>query len=210
MVKKVIVIGAGLAGLSAGIHLREKGIAAEIFELSGGPGGMCIAWERGGYWFDGCIHWMVGTKPKTAFNRLYLEVGALKEDTPIYHAESIRTEIGGIELEVPLRLGAFRDFLMSLSPQDKEMTEDLCRNIKVMMNPELPAGVPSNVSEWVSLIKNGRGFLGLARKYTGLKHKRQIRTRLYAAPFGIFLRCSPRRASARRRRPPRNLPKIEA
>ncbi len=51
------------------------------------PGGMCTAWERGGYWFDGCIHWMVGTKTGDGFNKLYREVGALTKDTVIYNAD---------------------------------------------------------------------------------------------------------------------------
>ena len=63
MPKRVIIIGAGLAGLSAGIHLQNSGIATEIFELSGQAGGMFSAWEREHYRFDGCIHWMVGTRP---------------------------------------------------------------------------------------------------------------------------------------------------
>jgi phytoene dehydrogenase-like protein len=95
MEKKVVIIGAGLAGLSAGIHLQQRGIQTEIFEMAGQAGGMCTAWERGGYRFDGCIHWMVGTQPGNDFNRLYLEIDALTKDTPIHNAESIKTEIGG-------------------------------------------------------------------------------------------------------------------
>ncbi|MDD3947150.1 MAG: NAD(P)-binding protein, partial [Clostridia bacterium] len=41
MDKKVIIIGAGLAGLSAGIYLQQKGVQTEIFELAGWAGGMC-------------------------------------------------------------------------------------------------------------------------------------------------------------------------
>jgi phytoene dehydrogenase-like protein len=84
MTKKVAIIGAGLAGLSAGIYLQKSGVTTEIFELAPWAGGVCTAWVRQGYRFDGCIHWMVGTKPGTSIHKLYLEVGALTPDTQIY------------------------------------------------------------------------------------------------------------------------------
>ena len=77
MTKKVMIIGAGLAGLSSGIRLQELGIESEIFELAPWAGGMCTAWERGGYRFDGCIHWMVGTLPSEPMYRTYEWAGAL-------------------------------------------------------------------------------------------------------------------------------------
>jgi phytoene dehydrogenase-like protein len=33
MGNKVVIIGAGLTGLSAGIHLQQKGVETEIFEI---------------------------------------------------------------------------------------------------------------------------------------------------------------------------------
>ncbi|HTX79964.1 MAG TPA: NAD(P)-binding protein, partial [Longilinea sp.] len=101
MSKKVIIIGAGLAGLSAGIHLQKRGLQTEIFELAAWAGGVCTAWTRKGYRFDGCIHWMVGTQPGDGFNELYREVDALTADSPIYNAPSIQMEIDGEMLTVP-------------------------------------------------------------------------------------------------------------
>lgn len=64
--KKVIIIGAGMAGLSAGCHLQMSDYDTEIYELGSTPGGLCTGWERNGYSFDGCIHWLVGTKPSVS------------------------------------------------------------------------------------------------------------------------------------------------
>jgi|GEM_PF-1896338 len=44
MSKKVLIIGAGLAGLSTGIYLQQQGVQTEIFEISGQAGGMCTTW----------------------------------------------------------------------------------------------------------------------------------------------------------------------
>ena len=52
-VKKVIIIGAGVSGLSAGIYGQMNGFNTEIFEMHAIPGGECTGWRRKGYYFDG-------------------------------------------------------------------------------------------------------------------------------------------------------------
>lgn len=168
MAKKVIIIGAGLTGLSAGIHLQKQGINTEIFELAGWAGGMCTAWERQGYLFDGCIHWMVGTKPGDGFYTLYREVDALTEDTVIYNAPSIQMEIGGRMLEIPLSIEKFKAFLLALAPEDQEKITGLCRDIEIMMHTKMPSGSPSGLLEIMRIMKDSRGFIALARKYLSL------------------------------------------
>ncbi|OYT33480.1 hypothetical protein B6U96_15390 [Archaeoglobales archaeon ex4484_92] len=61
MSKKVIIIGAGIAGLSTGCYLQMNGYETQIFEMSQSPDGLCTSWKRKGYVFDGCIHWLVGS-----------------------------------------------------------------------------------------------------------------------------------------------------
>ena len=53
MEKSIIIIGAGIAGLSAGIYGRTSGYKTTIFELHDKPGGLCTSWKRKGYTFDG-------------------------------------------------------------------------------------------------------------------------------------------------------------
>ncbi len=56
----VIVIGTGIGGLSTGLHLADKGYRTLILEAHTLPGGLCTSFERQGYTFDTCIHWLVG------------------------------------------------------------------------------------------------------------------------------------------------------
>jgi len=49
MAKKVVIIGAGIAGLSAGCYARMNGYDVEIHEAHHLPGGLCTAWKRQGY-----------------------------------------------------------------------------------------------------------------------------------------------------------------
>lgn len=43
--KRVLVIGAGIAGLSAAIRLQNAGYQVEIYEKNAMPGGKCIDWN---------------------------------------------------------------------------------------------------------------------------------------------------------------------
>jgi phytoene dehydrogenase-like protein len=60
MPKRVIVIGGGIAGLSAGCYSAMNDFDVRIFEMHGIPGGLCTAWKKKEYTFDLCVHWLVG------------------------------------------------------------------------------------------------------------------------------------------------------
>lgn len=167
MAKKVNIIGAGLAGLSTGIYLQQSGVDTEIYELAGWAGGVCTAWVRGGYRFDGCIHWMVGTKSGDGFYEMYQEVGALNKDTAIYNADSVFMELGGVMYEVPMQVSKFRAFLHGLSVQDEKKIDEFCDDILLMSETKMPAGTPQNLAQAMKVMKESRGFLTLARKYLG-------------------------------------------
>ena len=176
MTKKVAIIGAGLAGLSAGIYLQQSGVETEIYELAGWSGGVCTTWVRGGYRFDGCIHWMVGTKPGESFYKLYREVGALKEDTVIYDAEFIKIEIDGVMHEVPMRFEKFKAFLHSLSTQDDTKIDEFCKAIESLMNSKMPSGAPSNPLGLMKMIKESKGFLSVSLKYLGVTVEEYVKS----------------------------------
>ena len=48
MSKKVVVGGAGIAGLSAGIYAAQSGFDVTILEKHNIPGGVCTRWRREG------------------------------------------------------------------------------------------------------------------------------------------------------------------
>ncbi len=52
MPKKIIVVGAGFAGLTAAAHLAKKGYEVTVIEKNTQPGGRCRTWEKDGYNFD--------------------------------------------------------------------------------------------------------------------------------------------------------------
>jgi phytoene dehydrogenase-like protein len=167
MTKKVSIIGAGLAGLSAGIYLQREGVETQLFELAPRAGGMCAAWQRKGYIFDGGFHWMIGTKKGSAVYDLYKEVGALTDDTSIYNASFMSLEMKGAVYNVPLELEQFKSFLRTLSTRDASHIDAFCREIDIIKRSELILGPPFGVKGVLDLVKNSRGFLCIALKYKG-------------------------------------------
>ncbi|MFO0549762.1 MAG: flavodoxin domain-containing protein [Polyangiaceae bacterium] len=71
--RHILIVGGGLAGLSAGCYARAAGFRTTILEHNVALGGVCTAWRRGEYTIDGCIHWLTGG----AFDRVYEELGIL-------------------------------------------------------------------------------------------------------------------------------------
>lgn len=50
--KSVIVIGAGIGGITAAIHLARRGLHVMVLEKNGQPGGRCDRFSREGHQFD--------------------------------------------------------------------------------------------------------------------------------------------------------------
>ena len=83
MKKRIIIIGAGIAGLNSGIELLQKGYDVEIYEKNDEVGGLCSGYFVDGYNIDACLHWLMGTKKGTILNTLWKNNGALTDDIEI-------------------------------------------------------------------------------------------------------------------------------
>ncbi|MBR1861678.1 MAG: NAD(P)/FAD-dependent oxidoreductase [Lachnospiraceae bacterium] len=81
--KKIIIIGGGVAGLSAGIFAQKAGYDSVIYEKNGIAGGSLSGWYREGYAIDNCIHWFTGTEKGTMTNDLWRELGVIDDNTSI-------------------------------------------------------------------------------------------------------------------------------
>ena len=50
--KRIVILGGGLAGLSAAWHLQKKGSESLVFEKESEVGGLCRSKTKGGFNFD--------------------------------------------------------------------------------------------------------------------------------------------------------------
>lgn len=93
--KKVIIIGCGISGLTAGINLLKKGYDVEIYEKNKTAGGCCCGWYKNGYYIDNCMHWLTGTNQHTDLFKKWKEIGALSESSSLYQADYFyKTNLG--------------------------------------------------------------------------------------------------------------------
>jgi phytoene dehydrogenase-like protein len=127
----IIIIGAGIAGLAAGCYAQMNGYRTQIFELHDLPGGLCTAWERKGYVFDGCIHYLFGSGAGQPFNRLWQELGAVQGRHFVDHDEYMRiVGADGKTLIVYSHPDRLEQHMKELSPADRWLIEDFCAGIR--------------------------------------------------------------------------------
>jgi len=139
MPKKIIIIGAGIAGLSAGCYARMNGYEVEIFEMHDKPGGLCTSWKREGYTIDGCIHWLTGSNPNSAFYKLWAELGAVQGRRMIGHDVFYRyTGSDGRTLVIYCDADKLEAHMKELSPGDSATIEMFCRLVHRFSRFQMP------------------------------------------------------------------------
>ena len=58
----VIVIGAGIGGLTCGAFLAKEGLSVLVAEQHSRPGGCCTTFQRKGFNFDAGIEYLAGAE----------------------------------------------------------------------------------------------------------------------------------------------------
>jgi phytoene dehydrogenase-like protein len=131
MTKKILIIGGGVAGLSAGIYSKLNGFDTEIIEMHSVTGGQCTAWNRKGYRFDYCLHWLVGTR-KGPFNDIWKEINVLNDSVEIVDHE-VHTKVfaeDGREFIIYTNLDRWEKYLCDLAPEDSVRINMMCNDMR--------------------------------------------------------------------------------
>ena len=163
MSKKIIIIGGGIAGLSAGCYVRMNGYDTEIFEMHNLPGGVCTSWKRKGYTFDGCVHWLVGSSPNNPLYYIWKELGVVQEREFIYHEEFMRIEgREGQVLNVYTNIDRLEEEFKRFAPEDKKVIEKYCNGVRKFFkfNPPMDkAPELINLKDKLKMISSMRSLL---------------------------------------------------
>jgi phytoene desaturase len=131
MSKKIVIIGGGVAGLSAGIYAGLNGFETQIIEMHSITGGQCTAWDRKGYKFDYCLHWLVGTR-NGPFHDIWKETNVLNENVKIIDHE-IHTKVfteAGKEFILYTSLDQWEKYLCNLAPEDSKNIKKMCNDMR--------------------------------------------------------------------------------
>jgi len=130
--KTLLIIGGGFAGLSAGIYAQMNGYQSQIYEMGDLPGGLCTAWKRKGYTIDGCIHWLVGSSPKSSLHRLWSEVGLMEGREFINMKQYMRFEgADGRTFVVYTNVDELEKHMLELSPDDAAVTRRFIAGVRL-------------------------------------------------------------------------------
>jgi phytoene dehydrogenase-like protein len=87
--KKIAIIGGGIAGLSTGCYAQMNGFQSEIYEMHSLPGGVCTSWKRGDFLFDHCLHWVLGSNTNTNLYPIFKELG-ISDNIQFHYPEIFR------------------------------------------------------------------------------------------------------------------------
>ena len=129
--KSVIVIGAGIGGLTAAIHLARAGFRVTILEKNSRPGGRCDRLSRDGHEFDtGPTLFVMPLLYEAEFRRLgnsMQETLNLQRVDPTYHLVfddgdqlALTSEMKAMQEQLEsIQPGSFRGFLRYLQEGEK-------------------------------------------------------------------------------------------
>lgn len=142
---KVNIIGAGVAGLSAGCYLQMNGFETEIFERHTASGGLCTSWQRGGYTFESGMQWLLGSNSSNPFYHLWSEL--IDMDSVRFVNHEVRVEIEVKENKDPFgdnvfhlftNLERLEKYLLSIAPEDEIPVKRLIRTMRRIQSFEIP------------------------------------------------------------------------
>lgn len=162
--EKIIIIGGGIAGLSAGIYALKAGYEAEIFEKNPIVGGECMGWSRKGYHIDNCIHWLTGTDQKTGLFETWKTVGAIDENTDYANTSkfySSRTD--GREVTLWNDLDKTEKELINESPEDEEEIKKFIQHVRYAESCVIPSIKPFDMMSIRDFIEMGKGMANMPK-----------------------------------------------
>jgi len=139
MSKKIIIIGAGIAGLTASVYAQRSGFDVTLIEQHSIVGGMCTSWKRKGYLFEGAVHWLTGSSPQSQMYQIWKDTGALGDDVQV----SLSDPFSCIEHEGQI-INLYRDInktvevLKEISPDDELLLNQLAKDVKILSKMQMP------------------------------------------------------------------------
>ena len=167
--KKVVIAGGGIAGLSAGIYALKAGFEAEIYEKNALPGGECMGWNRKGYHIDNCIHWLTGTDPDTKLWQVWKTVGAIDENTEYAAEDKFYTSIlDGKRVTLWHDTDKTRKELLEIAPEDADEINKFMDHVEYAKSCVIPSDKPLDmmgIKDYIAMGKEMADFPKVMKEY---------------------------------------------
>ena len=162
--QSILIIGAGLAGLSTGCYGRMNGFQTHIVEHHSEPGGVATTWKHDDYLIDGGIHYLMGHKPGQAVHEIYRQLGVFQNR----HYPDLTTyvrfvdETDGSQIRFTSDLDRLAADLKKLAPEDTRTIDALIAGVRAMQKTDL-FGLMETPPEMMGLLGPLKQLWGMRR-----------------------------------------------
>jgi phytoene dehydrogenase-like protein len=151
--RKIVIIGAGIAGLCAAVLARTIGYEVEVVEQHNNAGGLATSWRRGDYQFETCLHWLLGSGPASPMHALWREVFDIDKLTFVYPDEFER-----LENEAGERLCIYTDVdrmeaeFLRQAPQDADEIRHFASAVRRLGGLQMPDPGEEWPHNWLTML----------------------------------------------------------
>lgn len=167
--KKLVIVGGGVAGLSAAIYGCKAGYQVEVYEKHSIVGGECTGWKRKGLMIDNCIHWLTGTLENRGLHQVWKEVGILKDNIEIlqmdaFYAVEIDNQIVTLWRDAKRTEKEF----LQIAPEDEKEIKKFFKYLRLAEKMDMPVDVPYDllgVKDILKLSKMGMASMRVMKEY---------------------------------------------
>jgi phytoene dehydrogenase-like protein len=187
--RKVVIIGAGIAGLCAAVYARKCGYDVELLEQHDSAGGLAASFRRGDYTFETCLHWLLGSNPKGMLHDQWREVFDIDKLTFVNPEEFVRLETEhGDRLSVFANVDRMEAEFLRVAPQDATEIRRLASAIRRLAKVNLPDPSEPWPGNWLTSLQT-LPYLPLLRHFSSItveEYARRFKHPLLRAFIGGF------------------------
>lgn len=173
--RKVLIVGGGIAGLCTGVYLRRLGFETEILEMHSIAGGLATAWKKGGFTFETCVHWLVGSRDGAQLNAGWKEVFDIGQleffEDPVFEV----LERGGDQITIYRDPDKLEAELLAKAPEDSAAVKEFVGLVRKATTLRIPEGN--------TLFQNIGAYLGFLRQLPMLSRYGKLTMGDYARKF---------------------------
>lgn len=154
--QKIIIVGGGVAGLSAGIYAQKAGFDSVIYEKHSIAGGQCTGWMREGHYIDNCICWMTCAKEGYDLWSIWKDSGICDSNIEIHQHEAFyKSELNGQTIHLWRDLDRTQKEMIALSPEDSKQIKKFIKHVKYSQCLQVPSKKPIDMMNIFELLKFG-------------------------------------------------------
>ena len=169
--RRIVIIGAGIAGLCAAVYARRCGYQVEVLEKNDTAGGLATSWRRGDYTFETCLHWLLGSNPSSPMHLQWQEVFDIGKLTFVHPDEYMRLETGhGQNLSIYTNVDRMETELLQRAPQDAAEIKRFASAVRRLAKFAIPDPTEPWPRNWLTLLRT-LPYLPLLRRWSSLSVK---------------------------------------